>query len=277
MANRALEIDPDLAMAHSVLGDINRDRYQWKEARESYLHALALNPDEVEANEQYTQMLWRMSYFDEALKYSTRATELDPLSWLNLTVHAGLRYASGDRVGGWTDIERAIESSGMRQDFPLRHAIQMSVSDGKIERAIELTRSLSTTDWSMSDGGKLKDYLDQLITNLNSRENTLAFLAANLDRSLSLGFKSTWATDIFWAAYYGDYELAEKVMELGIQIEEELGFLDTTWFNYPIINPLRNTPPYKDLVRRVNLDDFWRENGFPINCRPVGDDDFACN
>ena len=277
MANRALEIDPDLAMAHSVLGDIYRDRYQWKEARESYLHALALNPDEVEANEQYTQMLWRMSYFDEALKYSTRATELDPLSWLNLTVHAGLRYASGDRVGGWTDIERAIESSFARQDFPLRHAIQMSVSDGKIERAIELTRSLSETDWSVSDGGKLKDYLDQLIPNLNSRENTLAFLAANLDRSLSLGFKSTWATDIFWAAYYGDYELAEKVMELGIQIEEELGFLDTTWFNYPIINPLRNTPPYKDLVRRVNLDDFWRENGFPINCRPVGDDDFACN
>ncbi|MFC1702563.1 adenylyl cyclase, partial [Pseudomonadota bacterium] len=56
MANKALEIDPNLAMAHSVLGDIYRDRYQWKEARESYLHALALNPDEIEANEQYTQI-----------------------------------------------------------------------------------------------------------------------------------------------------------------------------------------------------------------------------
>ena len=277
MANRALEIDPNLAMAHSVLGDIYRDRYQWTEARENYLHALALNPDEVEANEQYTQMLWRMSYFDEALKYSSRATELDPLSWLNLTVHAGIRYASGDRVGGWADIERAMASSGKGQDFPLRHAIQMSVSDGKIERAIELTRTLSTTDWSVSDGGKLNDYLDQLIPNLNSREDALAFLTTNLDRSLSLGFKSTWATDIFWAAYYGDYELAEKIMEQGIQLEEILGFLDTTWFNYPIINPLRNTATYKNLVRRINLVDYWRVNGFPINCRPVGDDDFACN
>ena len=279
MANRALEIDPDLAMAHSVLGDIYRDRYQWKEAQESYLHALALNPDEVEANEQYTQMLWRMSYFDEALKYSIRATELDPLSWLNLTVHAGLRYASGDRAGGWSDIQRAMNTgtSGFLQDFTLRHAIQMSISDGNIERAIELTRSLSSTDWSMADGGKLKDYLDQLIPNLNSREDTLAFLAANLELSLSHGFASTWATDIFWVAYYGDYELAEKIMEQGIRLDEEIGFLDTTWFNYPIINPLRNTASYKSLVRRINLDDFWRENGFPINCRPVGDDDFACN
>ena len=129
----------------------------------------------------------------------------------------------------------------------------------------------------MSNGAKVNSYLDQLIPNLDSREATLAFLATNLDWSISLGFASPWATDLFWAAYYGDYELAEKIMEQGIRLDEELGFLDTTWFNYPIINPLRNSAPYKNLVRRINLDDFWRENGFPVNCRPIGDDDFACN
>ncbi len=279
MALKALELDPDLSMAHSVLGDIYRDRYQWEKARKSYLHALSLNPDEIEANEQYTQMLWRASYFDEALKYSSRATDLDPLSWLNLTVHAGLRYASGDRTGGWRDIQRAMTtgSGGSRQDFPLRHAIHMSISDGEIERAIELTKSLSTTDWSLSGGAEAKAYYDQLIPNLSSRENTLAFLAAQLDQSLSLGFASPWATDIFWAAHYGDYELAEKIMEQGTLLDEKLGVLDATWFNYPITNPLHNSTPYKNLVRRIGLDDFWRENGFPINCRPIGEDDFACN
>jgi hypothetical protein len=222
-------------------------------------------------------MLWRISYFAEALKYSSRATELDPLSWLNLTVHAGLRYASGDRTGGWTDIQRVLESGGKRQDFPLRHAIQMSISDGNIERAIELTKSLSTTDWSMSGGAETKAYYDQLIPNLGSREDTLAFLAEHLDQSIALGFASPWATDIFWAAYYGDYELAEKMMAQGTNLDEEIGFLDTSWFNYPVLNPLRNSAPFKNLVRRINLDDFWRENGFPTNCRPIGDDDFACN
>jgi len=279
MALKALELDPNLSMAHSVLGDTYRDRYQWKKARESYLHALSLNPDEIEANEQYTQMLWRVSYFDEALKYSSRATDLDPLSWLNLTVHAGLRYASGDRAGGWRDIQRAFRTGtgGSRQDFPLRHAIHMSISDGKIERAIEFTKSLSTTDWSLSGGAETKAYYDQLIPNLSSREDTLAFLASHLDQSISLGFASPWATNIFWAAYYGDYELAEKIMEQGTLLDEELGVLDTTWFNYPIINPLHNSKPYKNLVRRINLDDFWRESGFPVNCRPLGEDDFACN
>ncbi|MCW8924687.1 MAG: hypothetical protein OQJ84_00355, partial [Xanthomonadales bacterium] len=238
-----------------------------------------LNPDEIEANEQYAQMLWRTSYFDEALKYSSRAVELDPLSWLNLTVHAGLRYASGDRAGGWSDMQRAMNtgSGGNNKDFPLRHAIQMSISDGKIERAIEFTRLLAATDWTLSGGENAKDYYAQLIPSLSSREDTLAFLASHLDQSLSLGFASPWATNLFWAAYYGDYELAENILEHGTRLDEELGVLDTSWFNYPILNPLRNSEPYKNLVRKINLDEFWREHGFPVNCRPLGDDDFACN
>ncbi|MGB5292690.1 MAG: hypothetical protein WBN41_14700, partial [Lysobacterales bacterium] len=103
MARRALEIDPNLASAYSVLGDVYRDRYEWSKARKNYLRALDLNPDDSEANTQYSQMLWRVSYFDEALKYSTRAIDLDPLSWVNLTVQASLRYATGDRTGGWED------------------------------------------------------------------------------------------------------------------------------------------------------------------------------
>jgi len=279
MALKALELDPNLSMAHSVLGDIYRDRYQWDKARKSYLHALSLNPDEIEANEQYAQMLWRASYFDEALKYSSRATDLDPLSWINLTVHAGLRYASGDRAGGWRDVQRALKtgSGGSRQDYTLRHAIHMSISDGGIERAIELTKSLSISDWSLAGGAAGKAYYDQLIPNLNSREDTLAFLEAHLEQSISLGFASPWATDIFWAAYYGDYELVEKIMEQGTKLDEELGVLDTSWFNYPILNPMHNSTPYKNLVRRIGLDDFWRESGFPVNCRPLGEDDFACN
>ncbi len=277
LANKALEIDPNLSMAHSVLGDIYRDRYQWMKAMESYLRALALNPDDVEANEQYTQMLWRVSYFEDALKYSSRATELDPLSWLNLTVHAGLRYATGDRTGGWADMQRVLKISGGNRDFPLRHAINMSISDGKIERAIKLMKDLSNSRRANSDGPQMKARFDQIIPLLNSREDTLAFLSANLEQSMSLGVASTWATDIFWAAYYGDYDLAERIMEAGTLHDEQLGLLDTSWFNYPIINPLHNSEPYKRLIKRIKLDAFWRENGFPINCRPIGEDDFACN
>jgi len=277
MAKRALEIDPDLSTAHSVLGDVYRDRHEWAKGRESYLRALALNPDDAEANEQYAQMLWRISYFDEALKYSSRAIDLDPLSWVNLTVHAALRYATGDRTGGWQDIQRTLKIGGRNQFFPLRHAINISISNGDVKQAIELMKELSNSDQVNTLYPHTKAQLEQIIPLLNSREDTLAFLSENLDKSGPEGIDSNWATDLFWAAYYGDYELAEAIFDKGTLYDESLGLLDSTWFNYPIINPLHNSDAYKRLIRRIKLDVFWLENGFPINCRPVGDDDFACN
>jgi len=278
LANKALEIDPNLSMAHSVLGDIYRDRNQWNKAQESYQRALTLNPDEIEANEQYAQMLWRVSYTLEALKYSARAVELDPLSLVNRTVHAGLRYTSGDRVGGVADMERALQTDTTVMDYPLRVAINMAINDGRIERAIELMTALSKTRWAHSGVPETRQRFDQLIPLLSSREDTLAYLAAHMDQYATLGFTSTWQVDMFWAAYYGDYALAEKILGVGNQVDEQLGILDTTWFlNYPIVSPLYNTESYKRLVRRIKLEDFWRENGFPVNCRPIGEDDFACN
>lgn len=277
MARKALEIDPGLSMAHSVLGDIYRDYYRWEEARDSYLRALALNPDDIEANEQYAQMLWRVSYFEEALRYSSKAIELDPLSWINLTVHAGLRYASGDRIGGWADMQRALQLSGSDRDFPLRHAINMAISDGKIEQAIELMQAMSNSRRMISGGPEVKEYFGQYLPSLQSMDGTLSFLSENLDQSIALGFRSVWSTDIFWAAYYGDYDLAENILDAGILLDEHLSILDTSWFNYQIIEPLYNSRPYKSLVHRIKLDDFWRKHGFPHNCRPLGEDDFICH
>jgi TolB-like protein len=278
LANKALEIDPNLSMAHSVLGDIYRDRNQWDKAQQSYLQALTLNPDEIEANEQYAQMLWRASYNTQAFKYSARAVELDPLSLVNLTVHAALRYITGDRAGGVADMERALQIDTTVMDYPLRVAINMAISDGRIERAIELMKQLSDSKWAELGVPETKERFDQFIPLLNSREDTLAYLAAHMDQYATLGFTSTWQIDMFWAAYYGDYALAEQILNIGTQVDERLGLLDTTWFlNYPIVSPLYNSEPYKRLVHRINLEDFWRKNGFPVNCRPIGEDDFACN
>jgi len=278
LANRALEIDPNLSMAYSVLGDIYRDRNQWEQARQNYLRALSLNPDEIEANEQYAQMLWRASYNAEAFKYSARAVELDPLSLVNLTVHAALRYISGDRAGGVADMDRALQGDTTLMDYPLRVAINMAINDGRIERAIEMMTQLSNTQWAKSGVPETKTRFEQFIPLLKSREDTLAFLAGHIDQYATLGFTSTWQIDMFWAAFYGDYALAEKILDAGTRVDEQLGLLDTTWFfNYPIMSPLFNTEPYKRLVRRINLEDFWRKNGFPVNCRPVGENDFVCN
>jgi len=276
MALKALAIDPNLSAAHSVLGDMYRDSFEWSRATASYLRALALNPDDIEANEQYAQMLQRASYFDEALKYSARAVELDPLSWLNLTVHATLLYASGERNAGWAAMQRVLDMTNRNREYPLRLAINMSISEGNIARTSELMRNLANSTEIASNAPAAKDRFDLQIPLLNSREDTLEFLKTHMDESFAMGVNSLWALDIYLAAYYGDYALAEEIMRKGILLDEKLGTLDMSWLSFPIINPLHNSATYKAILRKIGLDDFWRENGFPTNCRPLGEDDFVC-
>ncbi len=277
MANKALELDPMLSTAYSVLGDVNRDRYQWAEARKSYLRALELNPNDVEANSQYAQMLWRVSYLKEGLKYSTRAVELDPLSWLNLVVNAAIRFNLGDRAGGWKDIEQGMNIGSKYRNFVSRHALRMALSDGNLEQAVAFMQNLSDSDYVMLRNPGLRAHYDDLLARVNSREETLALLKESQSDRLYQGPDSPWAIDVFWAAYYGDYALAEKIMDAGATTDLQSGLIDSTWLNYPALVPLHNSEPYKRMIRNINLDDFWRENGFPANCRALGEDDFACN
>jgi len=278
MANRALELDPNLSTAHSVLGDVYRDRNQWVLAQKSYLRALAINPDDVEANQQYAQMLWRGLFIDEALKYSSVAADLDPLSWLNLTVNAGILYASGKRMDAWTQMDQAIRMSGRNRDYPLRLAVRMAINDGKLERAIELMNALINSNLELTSDPLAKARFIELIAQLDSKEKTLSTIAAGLKNPATTGADRTWELDLFWAAYYGDYELAERILAMGLSADQQFGNLaEASWLVYTIINPLHNSEPYKQMIRDLNLDSFWQENGFPDSCRPVGDDDFACN
>ena len=276
LANKALEIDSSLSMAHSVLGDVYRDRYQLTKAEKSYRRALALNPDDVEANVQFAQMLWRASYLEEALVFSSKAVKLDPLSWLNLTVDAGLHFATGDHDAAWEKIHRVLKLSGSNRDFALRHAVRMAINDGNFAAAVDYMEALSNVNWKQhTDQWKIR--FDALIAVLDSKEKTLALLAASKNDSISQTTDSPWAIDVFWAAYYGDFKLAEEILDIGIRNEELLNDThDTSWFNYSILSPLLNTEPYRQMVRVSKLDQYWRDKGFPDYCKPIGEDDFVC-
>ena len=39
----------------------------------------------------------------------------------------------------------------------------------------------------------------------------------------------------------------------------------------------RQSPQFREYVRKAGFLDYWHEAGFPALCRPVGDDDFECD
>lgn len=78
-----------------------------------------------------------------------------------------------------------------------------------------------------------------------------------------------------WAAFFGDHELAMELLETENVPDRRwiLGF--NIW--RPVMAPVRRLPEFKELVRDLGLVDYWREYGWGIHCKPLGDTDFECS
>jgi serine/threonine-protein kinase len=88
-ANRAVELDNNLAEAHYALATIKRYEWNWREAEREYKRALELNPNLASARNGYAVFLTLTNRHDEALTEVRRARELDPLS---LLINANVGY-----------------------------------------------------------------------------------------------------------------------------------------------------------------------------------------
>ena len=84
-ARRALDrvaaIDPDLAEAHMVAGNIRLlFDWDWAGAEADFRRAVELAPSSSLVHMEYAWCLWAAGRYDEALEHSRRALEADPLS-----------------------------------------------------------------------------------------------------------------------------------------------------------------------------------------------------
>jgi TolB-like protein len=77
-----------------------------------------------------------------------------------------------------------------------------------------------------------------------------------------------------WLAHYGDDGAALAALW---KSHVELRGAQMNWLWLPVLAPVRQKRGFKELVRRVNLVDYWRATGKWADCsRPVGTSDFEC-
>ncbi|HEY3384211.1 MAG TPA: tetratricopeptide repeat protein [Vicinamibacterales bacterium] len=94
-AQKALEIEPSLGIAHTSLGCVSLF-YDWnaKAALHAFQRALALNPEHARTHLWYSEYLRVSGRFDEAIAAMERARALDPLSLVvNTSLGLVLFYA----------------------------------------------------------------------------------------------------------------------------------------------------------------------------------------
>ena len=91
-AEKAVELDPDLAETQTALGIVKcwnlRD---WSGGEECFKRAIELNPNYVTAHEHSAALLACMRRTDEALTHARLALQIDPLSPM-INLHMGLVY-----------------------------------------------------------------------------------------------------------------------------------------------------------------------------------------
>jgi len=92
-AQKALQLDPELAEAHARLADIYQQLFRWSDAEAEYKRALELKPNDAATHLAFAIWLACQGRTEEAIAWSRRARELDPLGTSGNTIGHILLYA----------------------------------------------------------------------------------------------------------------------------------------------------------------------------------------
>jgi TolB-like protein/Tfp pilus assembly protein PilF len=243
-ALKALELDPDLAEAHLLLADMQQKQWQWTEAEAEYKRALDLHPSDAAAQAGFGDWLLCQGRTDEALAWTQRAREHDPLAVSGATMgwilfHArryneAIREIRGvltikpdDPEALWTLGFALIANGQAEEAIPLLEKV-VSVSD-RSPGSIEL---LAT---AYAHAGRRPEAL-RLISELKRRRQK-SYIPAGAFINPYLGL--------------GDYDQAFAWFERAYQEKSNiLQFLKV----HPFFDPVRDDPRFADLLRRVGLD-----------------------
>jgi TolB-like protein/DNA-binding winged helix-turn-helix (wHTH) protein/Flp pilus assembly protein TadD len=242
-AQKALELDPELADAHVELANIYMRQWKWAEAEAEYRRALDLNPNDAAAHDGLSDWLLCHGRMDEALAWARRARDLDPLgnsghtiAWTLLNAH---RYDEAIREFRNVLVVRPDDR------FPLVPLGWALICNHQAEEAIPVLEKaaaisdrsplvMSALVWAYAHTGRRPDAL-RLLGELKRREHT-GYVPAGAFATAYLGLGNN---DEAFAWFERAYKEQSNIL-IYLKV-------------FPPYDSLRGDPRFQDLVRRVGL------------------------
>ncbi|HKW57561.1 MAG TPA: tetratricopeptide repeat protein [Candidatus Acidoferrum sp.] len=240
-ALRALQIDPNLAEAHTSLALVaeNYD-YDWRTAEQEYRRAIQLDPGYPTAHQWYAECLSFQKRFDDALAESERARQIDPLSLIIATDRAAILYFA-------RQYDRAIEQlravSAMDPGFQRAHLLAFAL----VEKGMFADARANAKEMRHSDGSAAwevqafiyaregrKDEARRALRNWEESKGQRPVTAAVIAAYVALGRKDE-AISLLQRAFA---EHSNAVVEINVA---------------PYYDPLRDDARFQELLRRVGL------------------------
>jgi len=137
---RAIAIDPDAIDAHSTLGCILAQEWNWKAAEESFRKALRLG-DQHAAHRQFAQFLLLHSRFDESWKHFQIAEGMDPFSARQKSSIARFFYYSRWHQEAKEYYARVMQYGPLPIEATMLRAL-IEIQSGELKNAIALAQGV---------------------------------------------------------------------------------------------------------------------------------------
>jgi TolB-like protein/tetratricopeptide (TPR) repeat protein len=242
-ARKALELDPELAEARVLLADSLQKDWHWAEAESEYKLAIELSPSDAGAHQGFASWVMCQGRIEEALAWSRRAQELDPLAFHGQQVgwilfHAR-RYDEAIReLRNALTIEPENPLSVWFLGFALIGAGQFDEAIRTLEKAASLSNGssavLGVLVHAYAHGGRRSEALRVLDELHRRRRQGYVPAAAFLNAYLGLG----------------DKEQAFAWLERSTEERSNIvQFLKV----HPFFDPLRDDPRFAVFLHRANL------------------------
>ena len=239
---KALELDDGLAEAHSVLGDIKANAWDWVGAEQEYRRAIQLNPSFARAHTAYSSFLSNMGRHEQAIAEIKVARELDPLALVvNANIGARLFFARRYEQA----VEQLKKTLEMDQNYGYAHTY-LGYTYSAMRRYNEAVSEYEASQRSIGDTTSLQCFLGYALAKAGRRKEGEAIL------------KKLETTK----EYVSPAELAVLYMGLD-QKEQALSSLERAYADHdlqmrflpvdPHFDPLRSEPRFQELIRKVGL------------------------
>ena len=242
-AQKALELDPELAEAHASLADIYLQTFRWSDAEAELKRALELKPNDAATHRVFATWLLSQGRTEEAVAWSRRARELDPFGISANTLCLHLFEARHYEEA--TDELRSVLALRPDDAEALWYLGMTLIAKGRPEEAVPvLEKAVSVSDGSPPVVG----HLIMAYAHAGRRADALRLLA-ELKKRRRVGYVPSPA---FVNAYLGLGDYDEAFAWLEEEYKEQSNSLQFLKVN-SFYDPVREDPRFKDLLRRIGL------------------------